>query len=354
MNTKKAAEAILQRLGVAPTGSLTTDRSAILGAYANASPEVKAALAASHPKLKTPNTITEGLKAPWNSKFIIPGALLAGAAALSPDESEAAPAGPRPSEIGPAPSSTELAMQAASKFPGKLLGAADSASYMHPLIGTARQAYDVIANGNPFFTSPEEAMARENDAAKARNLEQAQAEDRRQRAELVPKREIPGSEAANAVPKNGGVSDYRDIAKGPATPGVQPSAHVPFDKMGFDPAHLPEYERGLLEKGIHPSEAAMHLMPHARAGAEAVRRGEDFWGGTDQFERERNALQKFYAMANAHANAVIGSGPSASHPKASPALGVPPLANDDTDGAQPFAKGGRVAAGDILKLYARR
>lgn len=249
-------------------------------------------------------------------------------------------------------------MQAASKFPGKLLGAADTASYMHPLIGTARQAYDVIANGEPFLTSPEEAMARENDAAKARNLELAQAEDRRQRAELVPKREMAGAEAANAVPRNGGVSDYRDIAKGPVTSGVQPSAHVPFDEMGFDPAHLPEYERGLLEKGIHPSEAAMHLMPHARAGAEAVRRGEDFWGGSDQFERERNALQKFYAMANAHANAVIGSGPSASHPKASPALGVPPLANDDSDGAQLFAKGGRAAAGsgehDILKLYARR
>ena len=86
----------------------------------------------------------------------------------------------------------------------------------------------------------------------------------------------------------------------------RPSAYVPAAKMGFDPADLPEYERGLLEKGIHPAEAAMQLMPHARAGAEAVKRGEDFWGGSDQFERERNALQKFYSMANTQANAVIG------------------------------------------------
>ena len=224
-------------------------------------------------------------------------------AGASPDEAEAAPAGPRPSEIGPLPSRTEMAMQAASKFPGKLLGAADTASYAHPVIGAARQAYDVIANGEPFLTSPEEAMARENDLAKGRNLEQAQAEDRRQRAELMPKREPIGAEAATATPKNGGISDYRDVGVGGEG---RPSAYVPAAKMGFDPADLPEYERGLLEKGIHPAEAAMQLMPHARAGAEAVKRGEDFWGGSDQFERERNALQKFYSMANTQANAVIG------------------------------------------------
>jgi hypothetical protein len=356
MNTKEAAEAILKRLGGSPTGSLTKDRIAIQGAYPNASPDVKAALAASNPKLKAPDVLNKALEAHWRSKFLIPGALLAGAAALSPDEAEAASAGPRPSEIGPLPSRTEMAMHAASKFPGKLLGAADTASYAHPVIGAARQAYDVIANGEPFLTSPEEAMARENDLAKARNLEQAQAEDRRQRAEMMPKREPIGAEAANAVPKNGGVSDYRDVGVGGEG---RPSAYVPAAKMGFDPADLPEYERGLLEKGIHPAEAAMQLMPHARAGAEAVKRGEDFWGGSDQFERERAALAGFYNLASKDADAVAGSTLSAPRSKLSPApsLSVPPPANDG--GTQPFAKGGRVApaknrAHNILKLYARK
>jgi hypothetical protein len=129
--------------------------------------------------------------------------------------------------------------------------------------------------------------------------------------------------------------------------------------MGFDPADLPEYERGLLEKGIHPAEAAMQLMPHARAGAEAVKRGEDFWGGSDQFERERAALAGFYNLASKDADAVAGSTLSAPRSKLSPApsLSVPPPANDG--GTQPFAKGGRVApaknrAHNILKLYARK
>jgi hypothetical protein len=369
MSVKDAAAAILKSLGAEPTGSLTTDRSAIRGAYPNASPEVKAALAAANPKLKTPDAITKGLSAHWKSKFLIPLAAMTGVgAALSPDESEASSVVPEmtgrqaamlPSElIEPASrgqQAIDTALRAARKVPGAALGAADTASYMHPLIGTARTAYDTIVNDAPFFTSPEEAMAREDDLAKARNLAHAQAEDARQRAALKPRREEIGAKAATATPKNGGVSDYRDVGVGGEG---QPSAYVPSSKLGFDPADLPEYERSLLEKGIHPSEAAMHLMPHARAGAEAVKRGEDFWGGTDQFERERAALSAFYNMANRAAD-VATEGSPAVRPKASPpsALPAPPIGNDDIPMR---ARGGPVLApskartDEILKLYAGR
>lgn len=143
----------------------------------------------------------------------------------------------------------------------------------------------------------------------------ALAEDARQRAEMVPKppaREPIGADAAKAVPKNAGVYDYRDIARGPVTPGVQPSAFAPPAALGYDPHDLPDYERGLLEKGVSPAEAAMHLMPHARAGAEAVKRGEPWEGGTDQYERERAALQGFYGTVNRDAQAAMGNAASPS------------------------------------------
>jgi hypothetical protein len=169
----------------------------------------------------------------------------------------------------------------------------------------------------------------------------------------MPRREDIGTEAAAATPKNGGVSDYRDVGVGGEG---RPSAYVPAAKMGFDPADLPDYERNLFEKGISPAEAAMHLMPHARAGAEAVKRGEDFWGGSDQFERERNALAGFYNLASKDAATLTIPAPPAPRPKASPApaLSVSPA---DNDGAPPFAKGGKVAASspharDILRKYA--
>jgi hypothetical protein len=81
MNTKKAAEEIVRRLGATPAPTLPENRSLILGAYSNANPEVKAALAAGHPKLESLKTITEGLKAPWNAKFMGPLALVTGAGA---------------------------------------------------------------------------------------------------------------------------------------------------------------------------------------------------------------------------------------------------------------------------------
>ena len=62
---------------------------------------------------------------------------------------------------------------------------------------------------------------------------------------------------------------------------------------------LPERERNLDPKGrsLGVISNFLGLLPYARAGAEAMTRGESFWGGTPQYERQRQALQQYYADA---------------------------------------------------------
>lgn len=67
----------------------------------------------------------------------------------------------------------------------------------------------------------------------------------------------------------------------------------------FDYGGLPGRERNLDPKSrsLGVIFNFLGLLPYARAGAEAVARGESFWGGTPQYERQRQALQQYYNEA---------------------------------------------------------
>jgi hypothetical protein len=297
----EASREILTKIGVTPGASLKENKGLILKRIPKADPAIQNAIAASHdtfePGQGLGKSIAKRLANP--RRLAIPlAAVGAGTAAmgLGSGESEAGglPAG------GPAKDESMTQYRLRQVGLGSPAEAVDTASYYAPGIGLARAAWDVGSTAGDIarrvIKRPEKSVMPPD--SRFAGLEKAQAGDARQRAEMAPEREPVGEAASRATPKDGGVTSYRDVAKGPATPGVHPDAFVPASEMGFDPTHLPEYERGLLEKGMHPSEAAMHLMPHARAGAEAVRRGEDFWGGTDQYERERAALRGFYGAVN--------------------------------------------------------
>src|SRR5208337_4788463 len=62
---------------------------------------------------------------------------------------------------------------------------------------------------------------------------------------------------------------------------------------------LPERDRNLDPKSrsLGVMSNVLGLLPYARAGVEATARGESFWGGTPQYERQRRALQQYYADA---------------------------------------------------------
>jgi len=62
----------------------------------------------------------------------------------------------------------------------------------------------------------------------------------------------------------------------------------------MQPEHLPEHERGHLDNPQDAHDKAAWMLPYLRAGAEAQKRGEDFFGGSDQYERELAALKQFY------------------------------------------------------------
>ena len=364
MNTKKAAEAIVGKLGATPAPTLPENRAIITAAYPNASPEVKAALAASHANLKTPGAMNKALNSQWNKKWALPLAILGGAAAgdaLSPTDASASE-GPARDESLTA-YRLRQALNAANRLTGTFTpefrpdiwpemaaGASELGASARgvltgrpsPVVNTPpRSTRDLSADVRP--AAPDTGLTGEFLApdTRRRQLETARSEDARQRGLGI------GDEAARAAPANGGVSDYRDVGTG--GPG-RPSAYVPSSKMGFSPDDLPDYERGLLEKGISPAEAAMHLMPHARAGAEAVKRGEDFWGGSDQFERERAALQAFYNLTPKSAGASNAAAPApGTESNRVPPASMPP-SSDDGDTLS-YARGGKVHAQRILKLY---
>ena len=61
---------------------------------------------------------------------------------------------------------------------------------------------------------------------------------------------------------------------------------------------LPEMERNKGPKdrslSVLANQGMLGYLPYARAGAEAQTRGESYFGGTDQYERQRKALQQYY------------------------------------------------------------
>ena len=63
---------------------------------------------------------------------------------------------------------------------------------------------------------------------------------------------------------------------------------------------LPEMERNKTPKDRTVSVLSdpIGVLPYLRAGVEARNRGESFWGGTPQYERERKALQQYYNQAH--------------------------------------------------------
>lgn len=344
-----AAREILTKLGVTPAEKLKDNKDLILKAVPKADPAVQAAIEASHADFSASDP--EGLAGSIVKRLgktgkaaklaAVPLGILGAGAALT--GSGEADAGPRRDE-----SLTDYRLRQLGM--GSPAEAADTASYYVPYVGPARVAADVgTALGGVARTALDRATAPKSvmpQDPRFANLGAARAEDARQRAEPASRREEIGSEAVNATPGKPSADLDQWLA----------SATHPSSASTFDPSDLPDYERGLLEKGISPSAAAAHLIPHARAGAEAVRRGEDFWGGSDQYERQRNALQAFYGMANKDADAITGDS-TAAKPKAIPAPPSSPAssANDDT---LPYAKGGKVAARThadaILRRYAAR
>ena len=58
--------------------------------------------------------------------------------------------------------------------------------------------------------------------------------------------------------------------------------------------HLPEHEKAHIDNPQAAHSKAAWMIPYLRAGAEAQKRGEDFFGGSDQYERELGALKHFY------------------------------------------------------------
>ncbi len=59
---------------------------------------------------------------------------------------------------------------------------------------------------------------------------------------------------------------------------------------------LPDFEKNKSPKDRTVSVLSnpLGLLPYIRAGVEARNRGESFWGGTPQYERQRKALQQYY------------------------------------------------------------
>jgi hypothetical protein len=90
-------------------------------------------------------------------------------------------------------------------------------------------------------------------------------------------------------------------------------------------------------------------MPYVRAGAEAVKRGESFWGGTPKYEAQRRALQTFYNAADAMAGAA-GVGRTAQS-AAAPAPEMEPDLTRARGGGVSMAPSKEVS--DILKRYGR-
>jgi hypothetical protein len=366
MTPTDASKEILRKLGVQPGDKRGENLKALPGAIRAADDATVRDVARGFPGIDASepdiDAVRGALKAAGvkggrlmlNKRLMLPlGALGIGAATLGGDEE--AQAGQRPGE--------SITQSRLRNFPlGPLdtpANALDTASYWNPITGPARVAADIgTAAGEltrraidapprsviekpvsrtPAFPPKEPSTFGSGEYPEPPmpsdlNLAAARREDARQREELRQRGRTPiGSAAANAVPSRG--------YTGKEDTGRQSDENYLDD--------LPDHERGLFEKGASPAETALHYMPYVRAGAEAVKRGESFWGGTPTYERQRRALQTFYNAADQEAKAALGS-------KAESTPAPPPMEPDLTR-----ARGGVVsrppnkAVSDILKRYGR-
>jgi len=87
--------------------------------------------------------------------------------------------------------------------------------------------------------------------------------------------------------------ESKNVPTHPSSDSHEPSPKNP-EQHTFVPEHLPEHERGLLHNPNEAYERSKFLISYLRAGGEAHKRGEDFFGGSDQYERELAALKHFY------------------------------------------------------------
>ena len=204
-------------------------------------------------------------------------------------------------------------------------------------------------------------MRMERDA-KVSQLQQARAEDARQRRDLTPHNTAMDPDISDAIKQD--AARRPEMSQAMVDRGTPPEKALPpyFDD-------LPKYEQDLVRSGKDPRAIASMLLPLVRAGVEEGNEGGDFHGGTPRYNRKLSALQQFYggsgtapllAAANADADKAIASGPPASKPKApkvaSPTSAPaspppPPMQDDDTTPPPPplYAMGGSVR--HILRRY---
>ena len=198
----------------------------------------------------------------------------AGAAALGSDEAEAAPVeramNTARKQTEQAPSEySDLDKEYGTGFPLKKArqvakDVADVGSYQLPVIGEAR----MVADAPNAYKPSDEDLADAEYWQKGR--EEMTKPHGRAQAPVAPE-----ADTAKEGFKQGGTVD-------------------------FDPAHLPEHERSFLHNPEEAHERAKWILPYVRAGAEAQKRGEDFFGGSDQYERELAALKQFYHGGAVH------------------------------------------------------
>jgi len=238
---------------------------------------------------------------------VILGALGLGAGtAMESDEAEAASVMPGVKEpassLNPLPSRGQQAINTAINV---AKGTAGAAPYAIPGVGEGLMARDLASatEGAPSTPRPKAPRVEEGAAAMRQdfdrmqadaNLAAAQREDARQRAEMEPKPEPIGAEAARAVPSEVGPGIDRRVGRGTVGGESHQSAFIDPEQHTFDLKHLPEHERSHLANPQEAHAKATWMLPYLRAGAEAQKRGEDFFGGSDQYDRELGALKHFY------------------------------------------------------------
>ena len=197
------------------------------------------------------------------------GALGLGAAmAGGSGEAEAAPidSAMRAAKQQPESYSSDLSDEYGTGFPTKkarevVKNAANQASYMLPGVGSIRTGIDVYNPSDEDLSDADYWQKGREEMARLHGRAQAPV--------------APEADTAKEGFKQGGTVD-------------------------FDPAHLPEHERAHLDNPEAAHEKARWMYPYLRAGAEAQKRGEDFFGGSDQYERELAALKQFYHGGAVH------------------------------------------------------
>jgi hypothetical protein len=338
MLPKEAGEALVKEAGLTPGMNLKENRAILKRELPNAKPEIVDRILEMHPafnKADLVGSIDKILRTP--RKLALPLAIGTGAALGADSLSNSADAAPQGPEEG-APH--YFARRAFPYARAALdLGAPELDPDTYPaMAGTGSAVADALKaafrdkpsslnlapppkkprlNADiPPVTAEDEmpgldptgmpSPARIDRDRKVRMLDEARAEDARQRREAG----MPGSETEmRASPRSAldeTISRIRDA--------------------------LPDHERKMVDEGATAQEIAAHaaaLAANARAGKEAMDRGEDFWGGTPEHERHRTALQTLFNAANIDA-------------KAAGVTPTPVSQETETDPVSGFEKGGRV------------